>query len=86
LLIIDEIGYLPIDKQWANLLFQSINKRYEKNSTIITTNQPFSKWGEVFSDVTLANAILDRLIYHSKIIKITGPSYRLKGKIDLLES
>lgn len=86
LLIIDEIGYLPIDKQGANLLFQLINKRYEKNSTIITTNQPFSKWGEVFSDVTLANAILDRLIHHSSIIKITGPSYRLKGKMDLLES
>lgn len=86
LLIIDEIGYLPIDKQGANLLFQLINKRYEKNSTIITTNQPFSKWGEVFSDVTLANAILDRLIHHSSIIKITGPSYRLKGKVDLLES
>lgn len=86
LLIIDEIGYLPIDKQGANLLFQLINKRYEKNSTIITTNQPFSKWGEVFSDVTLANAILDRLIHHSSIIKITGPSYRLKGKMDLIES
>lgn len=86
LLIIDEIGYLPIDKQGANLLFQLINKRYEKNSTIITTNQPFSKWGEVFSDVTLASAILDRLIHHSSIIKITGPSYRLKGKMDLLES
>ncbi|HKM40333.1 MAG TPA: IS21-like element helper ATPase IstB [Patescibacteria group bacterium] len=86
LLIIDEIGYLPIDKQGANLLFQLINKRYEKNSTIITTNQPFSKWGEVFSDVTLANAILDRLIHHSSIIKITGPSYRLKGKMDLFES
>lgn len=86
LLIIDEIGYLPIDKQGANLLFQLINKRYEKNSTIITTNQPFSKWGEVFSDITLANAILDRLIHHSSIIKITGPSYRLKGKVDLLET
>lgn len=86
LLIIDEIGYLPIDKQGANLLFQLINKRYEKNSTIITTNQPFSKWGEVFSDITLANAILDRLIHHSSIIKITGPSYRLKDKIDLVES
>ena len=86
LLIIDEIGYLPIDKQEANLLFQLINKRYEKNSTIITTNQPFSKWGEVFSDITLANAILDRLIHHSSIVKITGPSYRLKGKIDMLES
>ena len=85
-LIIDEIGYLPIDKQGANLLFQLINKRYEKNSTIITTNQPFSKWGEVFSDITLANAILDRLIHHSSIIKITGPSYRLKGKVELLEA
>ena len=83
---IDEIGYLPIDKQGANLLFQLINKRYEKNSTIITTNQPFSKWGEVFSDITLANAILDRLIHHSSIVKITGPSYRLKSKIDMLES
>lgn len=86
LLIIDEIGYLPIDKHGANLLFQLINKRYEKNSTIITTNQPFSKWGEVFSDITLANAILDRLIHHSSIIKITGPSYRLKDKIDLVET
>ncbi|WP_202708634.1 IS21-like element helper ATPase IstB [Sporosalibacterium faouarense] len=86
LLIIDEIGYLPIDKQGANLLFQLINKRYEKNSTIITTNQPFSKWGEVFSDITLANAILDRLIHHSSIIKITGPSYRLKGKVELMEA
>ncbi|WBW94973.1 IS21-like element helper ATPase IstB [Oceanirhabdus sp. W0125-5] len=86
LLIIDEIGYLPIDKQGANLLFQLINKRYEKNSTIITTNQPFSKWGEVFSDITLANAILDRLIHHSSIVKITGPSYRLKGKIEVMES
>ncbi len=84
-LIIDEIGFLPIDKQGANLLFQLINKRYEKKSTIITTNQPFSRWGKVFSDVTLANAILDRLIHHSTIIKITGPSYRLKGKLDLLE-
>jgi len=86
LLIIDEIGYLPIDKNGASLLFQLINKRYEKNSTIITTNQPFSKWGEVFSDVTIANAILDRLIHRSHIIKITGPSYRLKGKLDLLSS
>ena len=84
LLIIDEIGYLPIDRNGANLLFQLINKRYEKNSTIITTNQSFSKWGEVFSDITLANAILDRLIHHSHIIKITGPSYRLKDKTEFI--
>ena len=86
LLIIDEIGYLPIDKHGANLLFQLVAKRYEKNSTIITTNQPFSKWGEVFSDVTIANAILDRLLHHSHIIKITGPSYRLKGKMEITET
>lgn len=78
LLIIDEIGYLPVDKQGANLFFQLIAKRYEKNSTIITTNQPFSKWSDVFSDAVLASAILDRLLHHSHILKITGPSYRLK--------
>jgi DNA replication protein DnaC len=86
LLVIDEIGYLPIDKHGANLLFQLIAKRYEKNSTIITTNQPFSKWGEVFSDVTIANAILDRLLHHSHVIKITGPSYRLKDKMEMTET
>lgn len=82
LLIIDEIGYLPLDKQGANLFFQLIAKRYEKKSTIITTNQHFSKWGEVFGDSVLANAILDRLIHHSKIIKISGNSYRIKDKIE----
>lgn len=84
-LIIDEIGYLPVDKLGANLFFQLITKRYEHNSTIITTNQPFSKWGEVFSDATLANAILDRLLHHSHIIKIVGPSYRTKDVRELME-
>ena len=62
LLIIDEVGYLPIDIESANMLFQLINKRYEKNSTIITTNKPFSKWGELFGDNMIANAILNRKI------------------------
>ncbi|MDR0295705.1 MAG: IS21-like element helper ATPase IstB [Prevotellaceae bacterium] len=84
LLIIDEVGYLPIDKQGANLFFQLIAKRYEKNSTIVTTNQPFSKWTETFNSGAIANAILDRLLHHSHIIKITGPSYRLKGVYDIL--
>lgn len=84
-LIIDEIGYLPLDKQGANLFFQLIAKRYEKKSTIITTNKPFSKWGEVFNDNMLANAILDRLIHHSQIVKITGPSFRIKDKLKNLE-
>lgn len=83
-LIIDEIGYLPIDQLGANLFFQLMAKRYEHNSTIITTNQPFSKWGEVFSDMTLANAILDRLLHHSHVIKIVGPSYRTKNVKDLI--
>lgn len=83
-LIIDEIGYLPVDKLGANLFFQLITKRYEHTSTIITTNQPFSKWGEVFSDITLANAILDRLLHHSHVIKIIGPSYRTKNVRDLI--
>ena len=80
-LLPDEIGYLPVDKQGANLFFQLIAKRYEKHSTIITTNMNFSKWGEVFSDNILANAILDRLLHHSSVININGNSYRIKDKI-----
>lgn len=78
-LIIDEIGYLPIDKESAHLLFQLINKRYEKYSTIITTNKSLSKWGDLFNDNVLANAILDRLVHHSHIININGKSYRTKN-------
>ncbi len=81
LLIIDEVGFLPIDSEGANMLFQLINKRYENHSTIITTNKPFGKWHEIFGDVTLANAILDRLLHHSHIININGNSYRLKDKL-----
>lgn len=80
-LIIDEIGYLPVDHQGSNLLFQLIARRYMKKSTIITTNMPFSRWGEVFSDNTLASALLDRLLHYSHIIRITGNSYRIKDKI-----
>lgn len=86
LLIIDEIGYLPIDIEGANLLFQLINRRYEKNSIIITTNKAFSKWGELFGDATIANAILDRLLHHSHIINITGNSYRLKDRVKFSET
>ena len=83
LLIIDEIGYLPISKEEANMFFQLINKRYEKSSTIITTNKEFSKWHEIFGDITIANAILDRLLHHSTIEKIAGKSYRTKDKISI---
>ena len=81
LLIIDEIGFLPIKKEDASLLFQLISKRYETKSTIITTNIPFSKWGELFGDNAIASAILDRLVHHSHIIQIEGPSYRMKDML-----
>lgn len=81
-LIIDEVGFLPIDKLGANLLFQLINKRYEKSTTIITTNQPFGKWAETFGDAVLANAILDRLLHHSYVFNINGKSYRTKNIIE----
>lgn len=81
LLIIDEIGYLPITKDEANMFFQLIAKRYENKPVIITTNQPFSKWGEVFGDTTIASAIIDRLVHHSVIINIKGKSYRIKDLV-----
>ena len=80
LLIIDEIGYLPFDKQGANLFFQLISNRYEKNSTIITSNKNFGDWGEIFGDNVIASAILDRLLHHSTVINIKGESYRLKER------
>lgn len=79
LLIIDELGYLPIDKEDSKLLFQLIDKRYEKRSTIFTTNINFSSWDEIFKDPVLANAILDRVLHHAHVIQITGKSYRLKN-------
>jgi DNA replication protein DnaC len=79
-LIIDEIGYLPLDIQGANLFFQLIAKRYEKKTTIFTSNKPFSKWNEVFADTTIAAAILDRVLHHCTVINIKGESYRLKER------
>lgn len=78
LLIIDEIGFLPLSKDDANMFFQLIAKRYETRSTIITTNIAFSKWADTFNDSVLATAILDRLLHHSHIFQIDGPSYRTK--------
>lgn len=81
LLILDELGYLPIDKEDSKLLFQLIDKRYERKSIIITTNINFGEWDEVFGDPVIANAILDRVLHHSKVISINGKSYRLKDYI-----
>lgn len=77
-LIIDEVGFLPFDNEGSKLFFQLVSRRYEKKPTIITTNKPLSQWGEIFGDVVLANAILDRLLHHSRVIKIVGRSYRTK--------
>lgn len=80
LIIIDELGYMKMDKEKESIFFQLIRHRYEKNSLIITTNLPFGRWDEVFTSKLAATAILDRLIHHSHIISITGDSYRVKGK------
>lgn len=85
-LIIDEMGFLPIDELGANILFQLINKRYEKSTTIITTNKTFSKWSEIFGDPVIANAILDRLLHHSIVFNITGKSYRTKNIVEINNS
>lgn len=81
LLIIDEIGYIPIDPQGANLFFQLISRRYERGSIILTSNQSVAAWGEVFGDPIIATAILDRLLHHSITINIKGESYRLREKL-----
>lgn len=80
LLIIDEIGYIPIDRHGANLFFQLISRRYEKGSLLLTSNQSFAHWGEIFGDQVIATAILDRLLHHSMVINIRGESYRLREK------
>jgi DNA replication protein DnaC len=79
-LIIDELGYLPFERRAAHLFFQLVNRRYEKGSLLVTTNQQVSEWGIVFGDEVLATAILDRLLHHSHTLMITGESYRLREK------
>ena len=80
LLVIDEIGYLPFEPEAANLFFQLISARYERASVIVTSNKPFSRWGEVFGDDTVAAAMIDRLVHHADIVSIKGDSYRLKDR------
>lgn len=79
-LIIDELGYLPMSRQEAGLFFRLLVRRYERASLIITSNKSFTDWGEIFNDQVLATAILDRLLHHSTAINIKGESYRLKEK------
>ena len=81
LLIVDEIGYLPIDRDGANLFFQLVSRRYERGPLILTSNQSFGSWGEVFGDRVIATAILDRILHHAITLNIRGQSYRLKDKL-----
>lgn len=85
LLIIDELGYLPIDKDDSKLFFQLIDMRYENKSTILTTNINFNSWDDIFYDPVIANAILDRILHHAHVVSINGNSYRLKDHLNLEE-
>ena len=84
-MIIDEIGYLPIGEEEAKMFFQLIDMRYEKKSTIITSNINLSDWGKIFSDSLIASAILDRLVHHSSIVNILGNSYRTASALSKLK-
>lgn len=81
LLLIDEIGYIPIDRHGASLFFQLVSRRYERGAIILTSNQSLGAWGEVFGDPVIATAILDRLLHHSITVNIKGDSYRLREKL-----
>lgn len=80
LLIVDELGYLPLEKQTANLFFQLVSRRYERGSMLITTNQTVTQWGHVFGDEMIAAAVLDRVLHHSHVLVIQGDSFRLRQK------
>lgn len=83
-LVVDEVGYLPLDRAEANMVFQLVSRRYEHGSMIITSNKSFLEWGTVLGDDVLATAILDRLLHHCDVLTINGPSYRLKDRLNLV--
>ncbi len=80
LLIVDEVGYIPFDPEAANLMFSLVSARYERASLIVTSNKPFSAWGEIFGDEVVAAAMIDRLVHHAEILALKGDSFRLQGK------
>ena len=80
----DEVGYLPIDKLGADLLFQIISERYERGSIVVATNRAFKRWSEIFNnDATLTSALLDRLLHHAEILLIEGKSFRAKDQVQI---
>jgi DNA replication protein DnaC len=84
LLIVDEIGYLPVIAGGGNLFFQLVNARYEKGAMILTSNRGFAEWGDVFGDAVVATALLDRLLHHAVVVQIEGSSYRLRQHAELM--
>src|SRR5215216_2089845 len=80
LLVVDEVGYIPFDPQAANLMFMLVSRRYERASMIVTSNKPFSGWGEIFGDDVVAAAMIDRLVHHAEIVALKGDSYRLRDR------
>ena len=80
LLIVDEVGYIPFDPQAANLMFMLVSRRYERASLIVTSNKPFSAWGDIFGDEVTAAAMIDRLVHHAEILALKGDSYRLRDR------
>ena len=83
LLVLDEVGYLPIDQRGADLLFQVISARYERGSIVLTTNKAFNQWPAIFNgDSTITSAVLDRLLHHGEVVVIEGSSYRMKDRIE----
>ena len=84
LLIVDEIGYLPVVAGGGNLFFQLVNTRYERGAMILTSNRGFAEWGDLFGHPVVATALLDRLLHHAIVIQIEGASYRLRQHVDLI--
>jgi DNA replication protein DnaC len=84
LIIIDEVGYIPFDQDAANLFFQLVASRYEQGSIMVTSNLPFGRWGETFSDDVVAAAMIDRLVHHAEVLTLTGDSYRTRQRRDLV--
>jgi DNA replication protein DnaC len=80
LIVVDEVGYIPFDPEAANLMFSLVSARYERASMIVTSNKPFSSWGEIFGDEVTAAAMIDRLVHHAEILALKGDSYRLRDK------
>ncbi len=80
MLVVDEVGYVPFDPEASKLMFHLVASRYERASLIVTSNKPFSAWGEVFGDDVVATAMVDRLVHHAAILSLKGDSFRLRGK------